>query len=85
MKLKIFTKPDCPKCPMAKVLGIKLEKDLDVEWIDCSKDEGLAVAKSFGILAVPTMIIVDESSKEIKSWRGDVPAEEEVRDAFGKA
>ena len=74
MKLKIFTKPDCPNCPAAKILGKKLEtQGAKVDWFDLSEDKGLSEAVYFDVLSTPTLIVIDDKDNEIKSWRGEVP------------
>ncbi len=77
MKLKIFTKLDCPNCPAAKKIGKQLEeKGAKIEWYDLEKEEGLSEGVYFGVLSTPSFIIVDESDSEVKAWRGDLPTVE---------
>ena len=77
MKLKIFTKLDCPNCPAAKKIGKQLEKKgAKIEWYDLDEDEGLSEAVYFDVLSTPSFIIVDESDSEVKAWRGDLPSVE---------
>ena len=74
MKLKVFTKADCPNCPPAKALAKKLEKNgTDVEWFNLDEEEGLSEAVYFDVLSTPSLIIVDESDSEVRAWRGEVP------------
>ncbi len=81
MKLKIFTKLDCPNCPAAKEIGKQLEnKGANIEWLDLDKEEGLSEAVYFDVLSTPSFIIVDESDAEVKAWRGgDLPSIEELQ------
>lgn len=79
MILKIFWQKNCPNCPPAKELGKKLEKEIKVELHDVETVDGLAEAAYFNVLSTPTLILVDEEGKEIASWRGRVPKEEEIR------
>ncbi|NHJ49506.1 MAG: thioredoxin family protein [Asgard group archaeon] len=74
MKLKIFTKADCPNCPTAKKIGQELEKKgAKIEWFDMDIEDGLSEAVYYDVLATPSMIITDEDDNEIKAWRGEVP------------
>ena len=74
MKLKIFTKLDCPNCPAAKKIGKQLEKKgAKIDWFDLDEEEGLSEAVYFDVLSTPSFIITDESDSEIKAWRGDLP------------
>ncbi len=74
MKLKVFTKADCPNCPAAKALAKKLEENgTAVEWLNLDDEEGLSESVYFDVLSTPSLIIVDESDCEVKAWRGEVP------------
>ena len=77
MKLKIFIQPTCPACPPAKKLGKKLEKDIVVEYFDITQPHGLSEATYYDIMTTPTLILVEDSGKKIKTWT-DVPDEDEV-------
>lgn len=79
MKVKIFTKKACPKCPPAKELAAELKNDnVDVDLYDMETPDGLAEAAMYNVMATPTIIIVDEDDKEKKSFRGSVPALKEI-------
>ena len=74
MKLKIFTKLDCPNCPAAKKIGKELEgKGAKIEWHDLDEEEGLSEAVYWDVLSTPAFIITDDSDSEVKAWRGDLP------------
>ena len=74
MKLKIFTKLDCPNCPAAKEVGKQLEsKGANIEWFDLDNEDGLSEAVYFDVLSTPSLIITDEDDEEVKAWRGEVP------------
>ncbi len=80
MKLKVFTKADCPNCPPAKAMAKKLEeKGTVVEWFNLDDEEGLSESVYFDVLSTPSLIIVDESDSEVKAWRGEVPPIEQVQ------
>ena len=70
MNIKLFIKDDCPRCPAAKRAceGIDALEVWDVASID-----GLAEAAFYGILATPTVLVVDTAGAEIASWRGEAP------------
>lgn len=79
MEIKIFTKPDCPKCPAAKELGeVLLKEGYNVIFYDISTIDGLAEAQFYGVMATPTIVIV-KNNQEIKSWRGESPSFEEIK------
>lgn len=80
MKLKIFTKAECPNCPAAKEMGKQLEtKGAIVEWFDMDEEEGLSEAVYFDVLSTPSLIITDEDDLEVKAWRGDVPSINDIQ------
>lgn len=82
MKVKIFTKITCPKCPAAKTLAGELEKKgTEIQLYDLDNPDGLAESAMFNVMSTPTIIIVDENGQETKSWRGSVPKVEEVTGA----
>lgn len=78
MKVKIFVKKDCPKCPPAKKIGEKLKKkNINVEFYDVATIEGLSEAQFFSVMATPT-IVISQNGEEIKSWRGEIPSMKEL-------
>jgi glutaredoxin len=80
MKLKIFTKAECPNCPAAKEIGKQLEtKGAKIEWFDLDEEEGLSEAVYFDVLSTPALIITDDDESEIKAWRGEVPGINEIQ------
>ena len=83
MKVLIFTKKTCPKCPPAKDLAGELEKEeIEVYSYDLDNPDGLAEAAMFNVMSTPSVIVVNnKGDREIKSWRGSVPSKEEVTGA----
>ena len=81
MTIKFFGRPDCPKCPPAKELAKKLQKNQDfkVELYDLDNADGLAEGTLYGVMSTPTIIVVDDKDKEVVSWRGQTPTESEIK------
>jgi hypothetical protein len=70
MRIKLFVKDDCPKCPAAK----RACEGIDgVEVFDVSEIDGLAEAAYHSVLSTPTTLVVDGNGSEIASWRGEAP------------
>jgi glutaredoxin len=83
MKLKVFTKKDCPNCPPAKKIVKELEESgITVEYFDTEDVDGMAEGSFYMIMATPSTVLVDDSGKEIDSWRGVPPDAEKVREYF---
>jgi len=86
MKLKIFTKKECPKCPAAKTLGEEMKKEgnVQVELYDVEQADGLAEAQLYSVLATPSLVLCndDPDEEEIKSWRGEAPELDEIISAI---
>ncbi len=80
MRLKVFTKGDCPNCPPARKLAAELQKEdkLEIKSYNVDEPEGLAEAQFHTILATPSLILCDEADDEIASWRGAAPSKEEI-------
>lgn len=75
MRIKLFVKQDCPRCPAAKALTAGFD---DVEQFDVENVDGLSEAAFYGVLSTPSIVVLDDDGKEIVSWRGDVPSKEEL-------
>lgn len=76
MNIKLFVKEDCPRCPAAKRA---LEGFDDVEVYQVDDIDGLAEASFYGILATPSVLVVNAQGDEIESWRGAVPDTDRIR------
>ncbi len=75
MRVKFFFKKDCPKCFIAKEV---LKNLSSVESYDLDTFDGIAEGAFYQIFSTPSVLIVDEEGREIKSWRGEVPSPREL-------
>lgn len=76
MILKVFTQPNCPKCPPAKKLVKELRsknKELKIEEFNVSAVDGLAEASFYSVMTTPSLILCDDKGRQIYSWRGETP------------
>lgn len=80
VKLKLFTRAGCTKCPVAKALCQKL--DIGVTEFDVDTVDGMAEAAFHSVMATPTIVLIDEDDNELASWRGTVPAKETILKAI---
>lgn len=75
MNVKLFVKDRCPRCPAAKRACEGLDA---LEVFDVASIDGLAEASFYGVLATPTILIVDTTGREVASWRGEPPARSDL-------
>lgn len=80
-KVKFFYKKDCPKCPAAKEVVSQLPQEL-VEYYNLDDVDGLTEGAYYMVVATPTTIVVDESGREVESWRGEIPELAELKAAL---
>lgn len=76
MKLKLFTKPGCPKCPAAKELVDSVGNP--VEYYNIEEVDGLTEATYYGIASTPSILVLDDNDNEQIAWRGTVPSKDEL-------
>jgi glutaredoxin len=60
MKLKLFTLPNCPKCPLAKQVAetvARQRKDVTLEVIDLSDSDNMISALMMQIASTPSFAI----------------------------
>lgn len=81
MRIKLFVKDDCPRCPAAKHACEGLD---GVEVYDVSDMDGLAEAAFHSVLSTPTVLVVDMSGAEIAAWRGEAPDRGSLRAAVAQ-
>ncbi len=80
IRLLVFWKPGCPKCPAAKELGKELEAEgVSVEYLNISESSGLAEAAMHGIMGTPSLVVVDGEGNELASWKAEVPAKADLK------
>jgi len=78
-QILVFIKNDCPHCLAAKALGEGLqEKGWMVHQFDIDTADGLAEASFYGVMATPTIIVIDGDEEQLAAWRGSVPPEDEL-------
>lgn len=75
-KIKVFWKHNCPKCPAVKDMVSGSDK---AELFSLDEVDGLAEAAFYGILSTPSIIVTDESGKELAAWRGEIPSRQDLQ------
>ncbi len=87
MILKVFTQPNCPKCPAAKTLARQGQEEIagwKVEEYDVTTVGGLAEASFYTVMATPTILLCTDKGKIVGDWRGKVPNLEELKKHLSK-
>jgi glutaredoxin len=75
VEVKLFVKDDCPRCPAAKRA---CEGIANLSVYDVGDVDGLAEASFWGVLATPSVLVVDSRGQEVASWRGEAPDPSEL-------
>jgi len=75
MKILVFVGSHCPHCPVAvkavkDVLGEYRKYKIKFEKIRTKTPNGKKLATSYGISAVPTVIMLDDNRNELKRITG---------------
>lgn len=81
MNVKLFVKDHCPRCPAAKRACEGLDA---VEVYDVASIDGLAEASFFGVLATPTLLVLDSHGQEVAGWRGEPPRREALLEVLAQ-
>ena len=76
MKIKLFWSPTCRRCPAAKEALSQIQ---EVEFLNVEQADGLAQASYYGVMSTPSIVVVDETEKEVFSWHGRMPETDEIR------
>ncbi len=74
MKLIVFTKKDCPNCPLAKKIAKEIAEELNLEFEEIDIEEDLITALQYNVASTPSIALEDEVL-----FRGEVPTKEELK------
>lgn len=74
MSLKLFISKQCPSCISAR----EILNGQDYTVYDISTVDGLTEASFYGVLATPTLLMVDDQGEEIKRFVGKDIVEEVI-------
>jgi len=76
MRLRVFTAPECPKCPAAKEIAETIAKqrdDIILEILDISNINNMTMALMLQICSTPSFVL-----EETPLFIGEVPSIEEL-------
>jgi len=88
MKLLIFVSSNCPHCPNAEKVVEKIAPEyynygLSFKKIRMKTSEGKELASKYNIMAVPTVLFLDDKNNEIQRIVG-TPSEDSLRSKIEK-
>ncbi len=66
MKYKLFFTPMCPKCPKIKEF-LNGVQDVEGEFIDATKKEGLEQARELKVSNVPTVVFFEDGKESSRA------------------
>lgn len=81
MRVVLFWREGCAKCPEAKRLLDQLKVE-GYESFDIDTEEGLTEASFYNVMSTPSILILDADDEEIAGWRGIIPSSEEMLDVL---
>ncbi|RLG16607.1 hypothetical protein DRN69_00410 [Candidatus Pacearchaeota archaeon] len=89
MKLLIFVSSNCPHCPNAEKVVEKIAPEyynygLCLKKIRMKTSEGKELASKYNIMAVPTILFLDDKNNEIQRIVGS-PSEDFLRNKIEKS
>jgi len=89
MKLLIFVSSNCPHCPNAEKVVEKIAPEyynhgLCFKKIRMKTSEGKELASKYNIMAVPTILFLDDKNNEIQRIVGS-PSEDFLRNKIEKS
>jgi glutaredoxin len=62
MKLKVFTLPTCPSCPLAKIIASEVAQKFGIAFseVNMATEEGLNEGLAYDIRSAPSIVIDEE-------------------------
>lgn len=77
MKIILFTKENCPNCPLAKKIVNEIASELNIEIENVNIDENVIEALQFNVASTPAAVLVKENDYEVL-FRSEVPSRKEL-------
>ncbi len=77
MKLLLFTKKDCPNCPLAKKVVKEVAEELGIELEEVDAEEDMLKALQYSVASTPSLVLVRNGDYEVL-FRSEVPSREEL-------
>jgi len=72
-KIVVFTKKDCPKCPLAKKVAKEVAKELGLEYEEIDIEKDMVTALMYNVISTPSIAFDEEVL-----FRGEVPDKQQL-------
>ena len=73
-KLIVFTKKDCPQCPLAKQIAKEVAKELGLKYEEVDIEKDLVTALMYNVISTPSIALDEEVI-----FRGEVPDKQQLK------
>ncbi len=89
MKILVFVSSRCPHCPNAEKVAEKIAPEyynygLSFKKVRMKTSEGKELVSKYNIMAMPTILFLDEEDNEIQRING-APSEDSLRNKIEKS
>jgi thioredoxin 1 len=75
--LLYFRSDSCAYCkemaPVVDEIRRKYRRRVDVVYVNMDRDEGKRVAREYGIIGTPTLLLLDSEGRQVNVLRGTLP------------
>lgn len=78
MQIKMFWQDNCPNCGPAKDIVKQFKDKIDINYLNINDIDGMSEAAFHAVMSTPSILIVDDDEKELKSWRAEVPTYNDI-------
>jgi len=84
-EIKVYGKKECALCAATKskishlLKAEKLEKEVELNFVDLDTVKGLAESADMGIIDIPTTLIINSKEEVVYKFSKAVPNSEEIK------
>ena len=82
MQIKVFWQDNCPNCGPAKDVVNLFKDKININSFNINDVDGMAEAAFHAVMSTPSVLIVDNHDRELKSWRAIVPTSDDITETL---